>query len=261
VKDNAVLGKLRQGQPTLGCFIGLGSPNVVELLGHAGFDWLVIETEHNGLDAAEVQHLLMAASGTDAVPIVRVPSAEPVHTQRALDLGAMGVMVPLVRTAAEAAAIVRATRYPPHGSRSFGPLRASRYTFDNRDYLYRADDNMLVALIVETREALDNLDEIAAVPGVDVLYLGLFDLCLALGLDPLRMPLPEIDAAIERVLSVGRRHGVAIGHGTPSPSGIAALRAQGFTFIGFGPDYALLAGAARAGVEAFPRTRDEVAAR
>jgi 4-hydroxy-2-oxoheptanedioate aldolase len=251
VKPNAVLKKLRGRVPTLGCFVGLGSPNVVELLGHAGVDWLVLETEHNGLDAAEVEHLLRAADTTPAVPIVRVPAVEHVFIQRALDLGAQGVMVPLVRTVAEAEAIVRATRYPPHGSRSFGPLRASHYSFDNADYLARANDNMLVALIIETAEALDNIEAIAAVPGVDVLYLGLFDLCLSLGLNPLELPLPRIDAAIKRVLDAGAQNGVAVGHGAPTPAGILALREQGFTFYGLGPDYALLAAAARAGVEAF----------
>jgi 4-hydroxy-2-oxoheptanedioate aldolase len=251
VKHNDVLAKVQRGEPTLGCFVGLGSPNVVELLGHTGVDWLVLETEHNGLDAAEVEHLLRAADTTDAMPIVRVPSAEQVYIQRALDLGGMGVMVPLVRTVAEVEAIVRATRYPPHGSRSFGPLRASHYGLDIPDHLAHASDNMLVALIVETRGALESIDAIAAVPGVDVLYLGLFDLCLSMGLNLLNLPLPEIDRAIQRVLEAGRRHSVAIGHGAPTPAGVLELRAQGFSFIGYGPDYSLLASAARAGVEAF----------
>ena len=125
MQTNVVLEKIRRGEATLGCFVGLGSPNVVELLGHAGLDWLVLETEHNGLDAAEVEHLLRAASTTEAVPIVRVPSAEAVYIQRALDTGALGIMVPLVRSVAEVEAIVRATRYPPQGARSFGPLRAA----------------------------------------------------------------------------------------------------------------------------------------
>src|SRR5258707_9733105 len=110
MRKNWVREKMRAGQPTLGCFLGLGSPNVAELLAHAGFDWLVIETEHNGLDSAEIEHILMAINGTETIPIVRVPSANPVYIQRALDVGALGVLVPLVRTAAEARAIVAATR-------------------------------------------------------------------------------------------------------------------------------------------------------
>jgi len=110
MRDNWVRNKLRAGEPTLGCFLGLGSPNVAELLAHAGFDWLVVETEHNGLDSAEIQHMLMAMNGTNTIPLVRVPSANPVFIQRALDIGAMGIVVPMVRTADEARAIVAATR-------------------------------------------------------------------------------------------------------------------------------------------------------
>jgi 2-keto-3-deoxy-L-rhamnonate aldolase RhmA len=128
VKTNRVRARLQRGLPTIGCFLGLGSPNVAELLAQAGFDWLVVETEHNGLDSAEIEHMLMAISSSEAVPIVRVASANPVYIQRALDVGGMGILVPLVRTAAEAEGIVRATRFPPHGTRSWGPLRASRYT-------------------------------------------------------------------------------------------------------------------------------------
>ena len=189
MKTNNVRHKLLAGEAAIGCFMGLGSPNVAELLTRAGLDWLVIETEHNNLDTAQIEHILMAVQGSGAMPIVRVASAQQVYIQRALDTGAMGVLVPMVRTVEEAEAIVAATRFPPVGRRSFGPLRASHYSLDNADYLGRANDNMLVALIVETREMLDNLEEIAAVPGIDVLFLGPFDLCLALGLNPLQLPL------------------------------------------------------------------------
>ena len=109
MKTNQVREKLRAGQPSLGCFVGLGSPNAAELLAHAGFEWLVIETEHSALDSAEIEHMLMAVNGTEAVPIVRVPSADPVYIQRALDFGALGIMVPMVRTVEEALEVVRAT--------------------------------------------------------------------------------------------------------------------------------------------------------
>ena len=127
---------------------------MAELMAHAGMDWLVIETEHNALDSAEIQHMLMAMNGSDTIPIVRVPSSNPAFIQRALDMGAMGIMAPSVRTADEARAIVSATRYPPVGTRTWGPLRASEYTFDNADYFHRANDNILVCLILETNEAV-----------------------------------------------------------------------------------------------------------
>jgi 2-keto-3-deoxy-L-rhamnonate aldolase RhmA len=253
MRTNRVRQKVHAHEPTIGCFMGLGSPTVAELLAHAGFDWLVIETEHNGLDSAEIQHMLMAMNGTETIPLVRIPSANPVFIQRALDMGALGIVVPLVRTAAEAKAIVHATRYPPHGTRSFGPLRAEQYGFDRKDYLKRANDNILVVLIIETAEALENLEAIAAVDGVDVLYVGPFDLCLSLGWDPLQLPFPEFETVLERLMAVGRQHNIAIGMGYGTNEELQQRRAQGCTFLGYGSDYGLLAGAARAGVEAFKK--------
>lgn len=253
MRTNEVRQKLQAQTPTLGSFLGLGSPAVAELMAYAGFDWLVIETEHNGLDSAEIQQMLMALNGTKPVPLVRVPSANPVFIQRALDMGALGVVVPLVKTAAEAKAIVAATRYPPHGTRSFGPLRAEHYTFDRQDYLARANDNLLVVLIIETAEALENLEEIAAVKGVDVLFVGPFDLCLSLGWDPLQLPFPAFEEVIERLLAVGRKYQVAIGMGCGNGAELHQRRGQGCTFLSYATDYILLADAARAGVAAFNR--------
>jgi 2-keto-3-deoxy-L-rhamnonate aldolase RhmA len=251
MRNNWVREKLQAGEATLGALMGLGSPNVAELLAHAGYDWLVIETEHNGLDFAEIQHMLMAINGTDTIPIVRVASHDPIGIQRALDVGGMGILAPMVKTADEARAIVSATRYPPEGTRGFGPLRASHYTFDYPDYLTRANDNMLVALILETKEAVENLEEIADVPGVDALMLGLWDLCLSYNLNPLHMPFPEIEAAIERALDVGRNCDVAVGIGAGAPEELRARLDQGFQFMAYGTDYMLLAGAAKQGIEAF----------
>ena len=216
MRTNTVLERIRSGRAAFGCFLGMGSASVAELLAHAGCEWLLVEMEHNGLDVAEVERLLMAMSGAETVPLVRIPSAEPVFIQRALDIGGMGIAVPMVRTAAEAEAIVRATRYPPHGSRSFGPLRASRYTLDYERYFEQANDNLLVMLIIETVEAVENLEEIASVPGIDVLFLGAFDMCLSLGLNPFEMPHPEIEAIEKRALAVAKACGVAVGAGAGS---------------------------------------------
>jgi 2-keto-3-deoxy-L-rhamnonate aldolase RhmA len=238
--------RLLAGESTLGTFLGLGSPSVTELLGHVGFDWLVLETEHSAVDIAQVEHMLMALNGSASVPLVRVPPADPVFIQRALDVGAAGVVVPLIRSVDAARDVVRRTRFPPEGTRSFGPLRASRYSLDYASYLERANDEVIVALIIETREALESIEEIAAIPGVDVLFLGLYDLSLSLGLDPRSLPLPEIDAAVERVLAAGAAHGVAVGQGAGSRAELAALRDRGFGFVSYGSDYFMLLDAARA---------------
>ena len=251
MRSNFVREKVRSGQATFGCFMGMGSPTVAELLAHAGCEWLLIEMEHNGLDMAEVEHILMAMNGADTIPLVRIPSADPVFIQRSLDIGGMGIVVPMVRTAAEAAAIVSATRYPPQGKRSFGPLRASNYTINYEGYFNQANENILVMLIIETTEAVENLEEIANVPGIDVLFIGAFDLCLSMGLNPFDMPLPEIDAVMERALAVGRSCGVAVGAGTGSPEELRIRAQQGFTFLSYGPDYVLLRDSIQPGVEAF----------
>lgn len=257
MRTNFVRENLQKGRATFGCFVGMGSPTVAELLAHAGCEWALIEMEHNGLDMAEVEHMLMAMNGADTIPLVRIPSSDPVFIQRALDIGAMGIAVPMVKTAAEAEAIVRASRYPPQGTRSFGPLRASRYTIDYEEYFQHANDNVLVMLIIETVEAVENLEEIASVPGIDVLFIGAFDMCLSMGLNPFDLPLPEIEAVAARALAVGRSCNVAVGGGVGSPEELRQRAAEGFTFLSYGPDYMLLLGSIRPGVEAFNRLGQE----
>jgi 4-hydroxy-2-oxoheptanedioate aldolase len=251
VNTHRIREKLRAGDPTLGCFMGLGSPTVAEVLGHAGFEWLVIETEHNGLDMAQVQELVTAVEGTGAVPFVRVPSLDRVAIQRSLDIGARGIVVPLVRTADEAAAIVSATRFPPVGTRSFGPLRAARYGLDNEDYFRRANEQIVVMLILETREAYEGIREIAAVPGIDALYIGPFDLALSFGLDPLGAATAEVEALIRDAQRVCATSGAALGVPVRTVDELERRRAEGFTLLAFGPDYLLVADAARAAVAAF----------
>ncbi len=251
MRDNIVRRRVRSGKPVIGCFLGLGSPSVAEMMARAGMDWLVIETEHNALDSAEIQHTLMAMNGSDAVPIVRVPNRDQVFIQRALDMGAMGVLVPGVRTADEAHAVVSYTRFPPDGIRSWGPLRATDYTLDNDDYLARANDNILVCLILETRDAVENLEEICDVPGIDVLTIGPWDLSLELGLDPRKLPLPEIEEITRNALEIARPRGVEIGVSASSPDGIRERQSQGFAFIQYGPDYNIFLNAVSAGLNAF----------
>lgn len=251
MQTNKTREKLIAGQAAFGTFMGLGSPNLAELLSQVGLDYLVIETEHNGLDSAEIEHMLMAIKGTETTPIVRIPSHDTVYIQRALDMGAMGIIVPMLKTADDAEAIVAASRYPPDGTRGWGPLRASQYTLDNDDYLKRANDNILVAGLLETKEAVENLDEITSVPGLDALFIGMWDLCFSMGLNPMDMPFPETDAVLKRALEIGKKNGVAIGMGSNTPEDLIRHKKQGFTFLGYGPDYYLMINAINAGLEAF----------
>tara|TARA_B100000745_G_scaffold295045_1_gene238736 strand:- start:221 stop:1036 length:816 start_codon:yes stop_codon:yes gene_type:complete len=253
VKTNLVLKKIRSREQTIGCFLGLGSPNVAELLAHSGFDWLVVETEHNGLDSAEIEQMLTSINVTETIPIVRVPSSDKVYTQRALDMGAMGVIVPMVKSAEEVSRIVQQTKYPPYGTRSWGPLRASQYTIDNEDYFEKANDNIIVGIILETVDALNDLENIISVPGLNVIVVGPWDLALSLGLDPRKLPLPEIDEIVERVVHMTSATQVVVGSGSATPDGLKVLNNMGVRFLSYGPDYALLVNSAKIGLDVFSK--------
>ena len=203
---------------------------------------------------------LLLATAQICVALAPLPSAVnvPVGISRTcpLRLSPQQTIVPLLRSAEQARQVVRATRYPPAGNRGFGPLRASQYTLDYPDYLARANRNILVAFLLETREAMESLEEITAVPGVDALYLGLWDLYLDYGVSPFEMPHPAMDRLIDRAIEVCAANGVALGTGSATPEDLVRWRDRGLTFLGYGPDFVLLANAARAGVEAFRAERE-----
>ncbi|MDP6822438.1 MAG: aldolase/citrate lyase family protein [Dehalococcoidia bacterium] len=251
MRNNYVRDKLRRREPSIGAFLGLESPNVAELFGHHGFEWLLIETEHNGLDAAEVETMVRAIETTEAIPLVRVPSHDQVPIQRALDIGALGVKVPMIRTADEAQEIVAFTRYPGAGVRSWGPMRATGYTAHESDYFQRVNENILVSLILETVEAVENLEEICSVPGIDAISLGPADLGAALGYDPLVRTHPDIEAVAGKMVEIGKKTGVAMGISARTQADIQMRLDQGFLMINYGADYALLAALASEGVETF----------
>jgi 2-keto-3-deoxy-L-rhamnonate aldolase RhmA len=241
--------KLSAGGTSVGCFLGLGSPAVAELLALVGFDWLMVEMEHNGVDWADVQNMLMAMNGANQSVLVRVPSSNPLEIQRAVDLGADGVMVPMIRNADEARRCVQATRYPPQGTRGFGGLRASRYTLMNVDYFSRTVHDLFVVLIIETKEAIDNIEAIAAEPHVDALMIGAFDLYLSLGLDPLQQPQEPGEEAIARVVSAAQKHGRVVGCAAGSVTEFQKRCAQGVQMLATS-DYSLLIKAAQSTVSA-----------
>jgi NAD(P)-dependent dehydrogenase (short-subunit alcohol dehydrogenase family)/2-keto-3-deoxy-L-rhamnonate aldolase RhmA len=248
--------KLLAGQTSIGCFLGLGSPTVAELLAQAGFEWLMIETEHNAVDWGDVQQMLMAMSGSDVVPMVRLPSSDRTHVQRSLDIGAYGIMVPMIRSVEEVREVIAATRYPPHGGRGFGGLRAGGYTFQHTEYFQRANDQILVVLIIETKEALQNIDAIAAEPGVDVLMIGTFDLYLSLGLDPFQQPQPEGEMAVQRIVEAGRKFNRAIGGAYGSTADLRQRREQGFRMLAF-TDYCCWQTPPKADWQRFSRSEPE----
>lgn len=244
MRENHVLKAWRAGEQTIGGWLGIDSSFTAEIMAQVGFDWLCLDMQHGMLDYNDVKRMLPAISTTKTIPIVRVPWNEPYEIMKALDAGAYGVIVPLVNNRAEAEQAVAACRYPPEGIRSFGPARASLYA--GPGYLTEANAHMACIVMIETKEALDNLDEILSTPGVDAAYIGPADLAFALGLTPTGdNDHPVHVAAVTRIYEACQKHQVAAGIHTGSLQYTQRYLDQGFQMVTLGQDSAFMARLAR----------------
>lgn len=245
--------RLREGTILTGSFVGLASPLVTEIMGIAGFDWLVLDLEHGAGDELALVGQLQALARTGTATIVRVEGVEPARIQHALDLGADGVMVPRVRTIEDAQTAVDCCRYA--GRRGVARYNRSWHWGLSPRTLADADAEVVCVIQIETREALEEVETIAALDGVDVLFVGPSDLSHALGL---HCP-PDDPRLLERAATVAeaaRRHGKCAGMLVGSLDAARAYAGIGFTFLGVGSDGGLLAvqatGTARALSELSP---------
>lgn len=168
--------RLKAGETTYGAWLTVASPVVAELVAGAGFDWVVIDTEHGGFGNEGLMHDLIAFNGSPSVPIVRAPWNDAVRIKQILDMGADGVLVPMVNSPAEARDAVAACKYPPEGTRGFGPRRASDYGRNIDAYVDQANDGVVVMLQIEHVDAVAQIDDILDTPGIDVVCLGPTDL-------------------------------------------------------------------------------------
>jgi 4-hydroxy-2-oxoheptanedioate aldolase len=230
-KMNEFLSQLIKG-PRFGTWLSLGDPLATEIMGAAGYDWVVLDTQHGAITWDRMLPAIQALNLFGARPFVRVAWNDPALLMRAMDLGAQGVVVPMVSTAEQARLAAQAIRYPPHGIRSYGPVRSS----------YMASgvpkEDAVCFVMIETAEALENLDEIAATPGVDGLFVGPVDLAYSLGVGPgFQMP-PEVLAACQRVVGVCKRHNLAPGCAGISPENVQLLMNHGMRALAFGSDAA-----------------------
>jgi 2-dehydro-3-deoxyglucarate aldolase/4-hydroxy-2-oxoheptanedioate aldolase len=216
-----------------------------EIMSRSGFDWLLIDMEHGHGDYQTLLAQLQAIEGSSVMPIVRVQWNDPAIIKRVLDLGAYGVMVPWVGNHAEAEGAVRATKYPPQGIRGIaGSHRAGGYGRHATEYWQRANDEILVVIQIETRSALEDVEQIARVPGIDVLFVGPADLSAALG--HLGNPShPEVQAAIARVERAARTHQVSLGNISRGWDQARELYQQGYQFLTLCSDTTLLTQGAR----------------
>ena len=223
----------------VGTWVMSASPLVAEAVGHAGFDWAVIDMEHTPLDLMEVIHLLQAVAGTPMTPVVRVPWNETVTIKRVLDAGAQTLLVPFVQDADQARAAVAATRYPPEGVRGMaGMSRSSRFgTAPN--HLVQANAQVSVVVQLETPEAIAQLEAIAAVPGVDALFVGPGDLSGSMGY-PGQLTHPDVMALMADAAARSRRLGMPIGTVGGTPEVVQQYRAAGYDFLAIASDLGLM---------------------
>ncbi|MDR9437992.1 MAG: 4-hydroxy-2-oxoheptanedioate aldolase [Halomonas sp.] len=244
--------RLLAGEAMTGIWLGLASPYVGELAATSGFDWLLLDGEHGPNDLGSLLAQLQAIAPYASQPVVRPPHGETVLLKQYLDIGVQNLLIPMVESAQQAEALVAATRYPPRGMRGMGSVlaRASHWG-QMTDYLDRADEEVCLILQLESPEALENLEAIAAVEGVDGLFIGPADLSAAMGHrgDPGH---PEVVAAIKEAIERIRAAGKAAGIVTFDEGEARDYLAAGCTFVGLGADVTLLAEALRGLAARFP---------
>ena len=243
--------RVLSGEILAGTFLNLGSNMTVEIAGRTGFDWLLIDMEHGAGDFPQLVHQLQAADCTSAAPLVRIAWNEAPRFKRVLDLGPSGVMVPWVCSADEARQAVAAMRYPPAGIRGAASFnRACGFGKDFEEYFSKASQNLLTVVQIESPQSVDHVDEIAAVDGVDVLFVGPLDLSVNLGA-PKKFDNPTYRMAISKVIAACRKFGKAPGILLWRIEQLEQAVADGFTFIGLGSDGAAVAAAMNQWATAF----------
>ena len=237
MRPNHIKERLAAGQLVVNAWLSIPSSYSAEGIGHAGFHSVTVDLQHGMIGFTDALHMLQALSATPATPLVRVPSLDPAVIMRLLDAGAYGVICPMISTPEQAASLVAACRYPPTGNRSFGPSRGLLY--GGKDYVAEANDTVMAIPMIETVEAVERIDEILAVPGVDMIYLGPNDMAFAFdgGVGGER---PRAQQAMDHVLRRAKAVGIPVGIFC-SDADEAALRAQqGFHLVTPANDFAHL---------------------
>lgn len=230
---------LGEGGTVLGMWAGIPSSLPAEFAGAIGYDYVCVDQQHAPLDAGELTAIMQGAHAGGAAPLVRVAENQPWLIARALDLGALGVIVPMIDDAGAAGRAVAACRYPPDGLRSFGPVRAGLAIGSSSTSDLGSEPLCLV--MIETREGLDHVEAIADTPGLDGIYVGPADLALALGLEPARrLEHPRLLEAIERVRAACESRGLIAGLQCLDGSDAARFRERGFRLITVGVDLLFL---------------------
>jgi 2-keto-3-deoxy-L-rhamnonate aldolase RhmA len=232
---NPVKERLRRGEPVFGIVISVNSVEIAAQAAAMGFDFLWLEMEHTPITLETVRNVVLATRGLPAIPFARPPVNELWTAKRVLDAGVLGVIFPFTSTPALARQAVAACRYPPAGSRGSGAdLAAFRWPAPEGYYDF-ADKNVLVVTIVEDLAGLSHIEEIAATPGIDVIFIGTSDLSFALGLRG-EQNHPKLKAAVAKIAAAAKKYGKALGRPALSLEQVKAFRKQGFLFFFVGSD-------------------------
>jgi 2-keto-3-deoxy-L-rhamnonate aldolase RhmA len=240
---NSVKDKLRKGGSVIGPVISVNNVEVAARAASLGFDFIWLEMEHCPLSLETVRNIVLATRGLPAVPLARPPTNELWTAKRLLDAGVLGVIFPFTRTPELARQAVAACRYPPHGLRGSGAdLAAFRWAAPEGYYDF-ADENVLIVAVVEDTSALERIEEIAATPGLDVLFIGTSDLSFSLGLRG-EQHHPKLDRAVEKIAVAAKKHGKFLGRPGRNPEEIKRFEKQGFRFFMTGTDLDFMAAGA-----------------
>ncbi len=249
MRPNRVRELVAGKQCALGGWMAFNSPYAAELMGHCGFDTVVVDLQHGPLYLDAAVPMLQALSATSAMPMARCSGNNFFEINKLLDAGAYGIICPMIDTADDARRLVSACRYPPQGTRSFGPTRGELY--GGKDYFQHANGTILVWAMIETPLGMKNLDEICAVDGLDGVFVGPSDLSLALGVSPLpRWTQPPLSDALARILAAARAAGKMTGCFCGSERMAIDMKKLGFDYLSIGMDAALLRAAAEERINA-----------
>ena len=240
MRPNRLRQKFAAGETAFNCWITLPGTLAAEMLAHQGWDSLTVDLQHGHSDFAMMCAMFAAISTTDTMPMMRVPWNDPADVMRALDAGAYGVICPNIDTPEDCARFVGACHYPPAGYRSIGPKRGLLY--GGPDYIAKANETILTIVQIESRKGMDNLDAIAAVPGLDMLYIGPSDLAAALGREPRQNPTdPIVLDAIAAIAAAAKRAGKFAAMHCADAAYAKSMMGKGFNLITVTSDESLLA--------------------
>ncbi|MBS0467375.1 MAG: 2,4-dihydroxyhept-2-ene-1,7-dioic acid aldolase [Proteobacteria bacterium] len=240
MRSNRLKELWQSGGAAINGWLAIPNGFAAETMAHQGWDSLTIDMQHGVVDYQAMVSMLQAISTTPTVPLVRVPWLEPGVLMKTLDAGAYGVICPMVNTREDAQRLVAYTHYAPRGTRSFGPVRALLY--GGADYPVHANDTIVTFAMIETAQALDNLDAIMSVEGLDAVYIGPSDLSLSLGCRPVFDDLePKAQQAVDHILERAKAHGLVAGIHNGTPESAMARIAKGFQFTTVSSDARLMA--------------------